>query len=143
MSVTRRTTAGIRKRKVVASGTSCSISVSNPNETPFDYALYSVIAGSYSEVTTGTVQPGAALNEDPIDVCLADGCYVFEAHSDAKFEGQGSWVVEAADSARGGCSRSLLVFRRRCAPLALGSRRTARTSLVSASLHETTSPRRR
>ena len=39
------------------------------------------------------------MNEDPIDVCLADGCYVFEAHSDAKFEGQGSWVVEAADSA--------------------------------------------
>ena len=27
------------------------------------------------------------MNEDPIDVCLADGCYVFEAHSDAKFEG--------------------------------------------------------
>ena len=73
--------------------------MANPNETPFDYALYSVIAGSYSEVTTGTVAPGAAMNEDPIDVCLADGCYVFEAHSDAKFEGQGSWVVEAADSA--------------------------------------------
>ena len=126
VNVIHRATVGIRKRKVAASGRKVAY-VSNPNETPFDYALYSVIAGSYSEVTTGTVAPGAALNEDPIDVCLADGCYVFEAHSDAKFEGEGRWVVEAADSA-GRLQQVffLRVLRRRCVPSASASRRAAR-----------------
>lgn len=76
-----------------------ALSLANPNGKPFDYALYSVIAESYAAVAAGTVPPGAAFNDEPLDICLADGCYVFEAQADAEFRDGGSWLVEAADSA--------------------------------------------
>mmetsp|Transcript_10562 Transcript_10562/g.32528 ORF Transcript_10562/g.32528 Transcript_10562/m.32528 type:complete len:1099 (+) Transcript_10562:371-3667(+) len=64
----------------------------------FDYKVYSVILGTYAEVASATVEPGAPATQT---ACLADGCYVVEATADATFGDGASWTVKTRDRKTG------------------------------------------